>query len=80
MNSENSKTSGSYGLLVNLADKINLNRSDNMLLYQILVCTIRTYIKTHTKTINLKYKLHHEMKNLLYCILNQIFKIILNIS
>ena len=44
MNSENSKTSGSYGLLLNLADKINLNRSDNMLLYQILVCTIRENI------------------------------------
>ena len=28
MNSENSKTSDSYGLLLNLSDKINLKRND----------------------------------------------------
>ena len=40
MDSENSKTSDPHRLLVNLSDKINLKRSDNMLLYQILVFTI----------------------------------------
>ena len=36
-----------------------------MLLRKILVCTIHGKIyKSHTKTINLKYQLAHEMKNL----------------
>ena len=40
MNSENSKTSEPHGLLLNIADKINLEKSVmNMLLYQILECT-----------------------------------------
>ena len=38
MNSENSKTSEPYRLLLNLTNKINLKRSD-MFLYQILACT-----------------------------------------
>ena len=38
MNPNNSKTSEPPRLLLNLAHKINLKRSD-MLLYQILVCT-----------------------------------------
>ena len=32
MNSENSKTSQPYSLLLNLTDKINLKRSDSMLI------------------------------------------------
>ena len=40
MNSENSKTSDPHRLLINLTDKINLKRSENMLLYQTLVFTI----------------------------------------
>ena len=39
MNSENSKTSDSHRLLLNLSDKIDLMRS-YMLFYQILACTI----------------------------------------
>ena len=39
MNSKNSKTPDPHRLLLNLTDKINLKRSD-MLLYQILACTI----------------------------------------
>ena len=35
MNSKNSKTSESYGLLFNLSEKINLKKVINMLLYQI---------------------------------------------
>ena len=35
-------------------------------------------IKIHVRTINIKYQIQHEMKNLSY--LYQIFKIILNIS
>ena len=72
MNSENSKTFEPYRLLVDLADKINIKRSDK---YVAL---------SNTKTINLKYQLQHGMKNLIIlmdCILYQTFKIIiLNIS
>ena len=54
-----------------------------MLLYQILAYTIHEKIeKSHIRTINLKYQLQHEMKNLNYLmdhILYQIFKIILSI-
>ena len=38
MNFEKTETSEPHRSLLNLADKINLKRS-NMLLYQILVCT-----------------------------------------
>ena len=45
MNSENSKASGHYRLLLNLTDKIDIRRKDKyiyiyILLYQILVFTI----------------------------------------
>ena len=53
-----------------------------MFLYQILVCTTHVkYKESHAKAINVKYQLEHGMKNLIYLIhlLNQIFKIILNI-
>ena len=72
MNSENSKTFEPYRLLADLADKINIKRSDK---YVAL---------SNTKTINLKYQLQQGMKNLIIlmdCILYQTFKIIiLNIS
>ena len=41
INSENSKTSDHRRLLLNLSDKINLKRSDKVLLYQTLVFTIQ---------------------------------------
>ena len=44
MNSGNSKTSSSRRLLPKLFDKIDLKRSDNMLLYQILAFTIHVKI------------------------------------
>ena len=40
LNSKNSETSDRHRLLLNLSDKINLKRSINMLLYQILAFTI----------------------------------------
>ena len=40
MNSENSKTSDPHRPLLNLSNKINFKRSDNMLLYQTLAFTI----------------------------------------
>ena len=55
-----------------------------MLLYQILAFTIHEKIlKSHTKTINLKYLLRHGMKSLNYVIDNifyQIFETTLSIS
>ena len=54
-----------------------------MLLYQLLACTTHGKIqKSHKNTVNLKYQLRGEMKNLNYLmdrILNQTFKIILSI-
>ena len=84
MNSQNSKTSDLHRLLLNLSDKINLEKVINMLLYQILAFTVRGKIqKCHTKIINSKYQLLHGMKNLIYLmdhVLYQIFKIILTAS
>ena len=40
MNSKNSKTSDPQRLLLNLTDKIDLWRKDNLLLYQILAFAI----------------------------------------
>ena len=54
-----------------------------MLLYQVLAFNIHgKKLKSHIKIINLKYQLHHGMKNLNYQIdhiLYQIFKNILSI-
>ena len=41
MNSQNSKTSDLHRPLLNLSDKINLEKVINMLLYQILAFTVR---------------------------------------
>ena len=39
----------------------------NMLLYEILACTIHEKIlKSHTKVVNLKYQVKYDMKNLNY--------------
>ena len=84
INSENSKTSDSYRLLLSLSDKIDLERSDkydagsNLSIYY-----KQKNIKKSICTINLKYQLQHETKNLNYLtdqILYQIFQIILSIS
>ena len=55
MNSNNSKTSDLHRLLLELRDKINLKRSD-MLLYQILACTIHGKILTKSHKNN-KFKM-----------------------
>ena len=63
MSSKNSKTSDPRRLLLNLSDKINLKRSDEMLLYQTLAFTKHGKIlKSHTKIIKLKYQFQHGMK------------------
>ena len=83
MNSENSKTSDPYRLLLNLTDKIYLRRKDKYIALSNLSMyyTWKIY-KRRIKTINLRFQLQHGMKNLNYLmdyILYQIFKIILNI-
>ena len=84
LNSKNSKTSDSHRLLLNLAEKVNLKRSDkyvtlsNLSIYY----TWKNIKKNHIRTIHLKYQLQHGMKNLNYLrnhIIYQIFKIISNI-
>ena len=50
MNSGNSKTSDPHKLLLNLSDKVNLKRKDNIRLYQILASTMHgKKLKSHTK-------------------------------
>ena len=82
MNSENSKTSDPYRLLLILSDKIDLKRSTKYvaLSYLSIYYTSKN-IKKSYKTANLRYHLKHGMKNLHYLtdrILYQIFKIILH--
>ena len=83
MNSKNSKTSEPHRLLLNLADKTSLKRSDKYVaLSNLSMYYIWKNIKSHTKTINLKYQFEHGIKNLNYlidCILYLILKIISSI-
>ena len=84
MNSKNSKISHSHRLLLNLSDKIDLDKEMiNILFYQNLAFTIHGKIqKRYTKIINLKYQLQRRMRTLNYmtdCILYKIFKVILSI-
>ena len=67
VNSENSKTSDSNRLLLNLSDKMNLNISDKhvALSNRRMYYTWKIY-KSHTKTINLKYHRQQGMVNLNY--------------
>ena len=80
MNSKNIKISDPHRLSLDLSEKVNLKEEINMLFYQILVYTIHgKLLKSHTKTINIKYQLQRGMKKLNYLmdhILYQIFKII----
>ena len=83
MNSENSKTSDSHRILLNLSDKINLKRSDkyvalsNLSIYYTWKNIKKSYKKQQIENIssnvkNLNYLLEH--------IQHQIFKVILSIS
>ena len=84
MNSDNNKTSDPYRLLLNLADKINLKRSNKYVaLSSLNIYDTWKNIKSHTKIINLECQLQHGMKIWNYLIdhiLYQILKIILNTS
>ena len=86
MNSENSKTSEPHRPLLNLTYKIDLRRKDkhialsNLVRYLLYLEKYKRILKL--RTINLKFRLQHRMKNLNYLmdhILYQRFKIILNI-
>ena len=84
MYSQNSKTTDPHRLLLNLTDKINLKRSDKYIALSnpSIYYTWMDIKKSYKKNINLKYQLQNGMKNLSYLIyhlLYQIFKIILNI-
>ena len=78
MNSENSKTTDTCRLLLNLTDRIDLRRYDKY----VALSKLSTYY-TWKNIKNLKYQLQNGMKNLNYLVDHipyQIFKIILNIS
>ena len=69
MNSECSKTCDHHRLLLNLADEINLKRSDKYVaLSNRSIYYIWKNIKKSYKTNNLKYQLQHGMKSLNYLI------------
>ena len=84
MNSETSKTSKPYVLIMNLTDKIDLQKREK----SIALSSLSTYytwknMKNSYNKNNLKYQLQHGMINLNYQmdhILYKIFKIILSIS
>ena len=85
MNSKNHKKSDPHRLLLNVADKTNLKRSNRyvaLLNLSIYYIWKDITIISHISTTKLKYQLQHGTKNLNYLIdhiLYQIFKIILNI-
>ena len=61
----NSKNSDSHRLLRNLSEKINLKKSDKCVaLSNLSIYYTRKNIKSHTKTITVKYQLQHKMKNM----------------
>ena len=89
MNSQNRKTPDPHRLLFNHSDKINIERSDKLLLYQNWAFTIHQKIYKFKKiTINLennKFKIsaptwNEDLNYLMDHILYQKFKVILNIS
>ena len=84
MNSKKNKTSDLLTLLLNLSDKINLERSDKYVaLSNLNIYYTWKNIKKSYKNNKFKISVWHGMKNLNYLrdhILYQIFKIILNIS
>ena len=84
MNYKNRKISNPHRLLLNLTDQINLKgRYKYAALSNGSTYNIRKNIKSHKKTLNLKYESQRGTKKLNYAmryILYKTFKIILNIS
>ena len=86
MNSENSKTSNTHKVLLNLSDKINLKWSDKYVALSILsICF--TWKNTNTSFKNNKFKISASTWNDKFDIpdgsnslMYQIFKTVLNIS
>ena len=67
MNSKNSKTSDAHRLLLNLLDKIYLERNDKyVFLSKLRIYYTRKNNKSHTKIVNLRYQLRCGMKSLNY--------------
>ena len=90
MNFKTSKTSDPHRLFLNLTEKIDLKRKDKYLaLPNLSMYYTWKNIKSHIRTINLKYQLQYGKKNLNYLMnhmsdiqvrnLCQIFTIIFNI-
>ena len=82
MNYKNSKTTGPYRLLLNLADKMNIRRSGKYVALSNR-STYYTCNKTKKSYNNNRFKISALMKNLSYVtdhILYQTFKIISGIS
>ena len=84
INFKNSKSSNPHRLLLYLTDKVNSKRSNIFVaLSNLNIYYTWKNIKCYIRTMNLKYQLQREMKNLNYLmnhILYQIFRIILTLS
>ena len=84
INFKNSKSSNPHRLLLYLTDKVNSKRSNIFVaLSNLSIYYTWKNIKCYIRTMNLKYQLQREMKNLNYLmnhILYQIFRIILIIK
>ena len=64
MNSKNSKTSDLDTLILHPSDKVNLKRSDKYVaLLNLSIYYAWKNIKSHIKTMNLKYQLQRGMTN-----------------
>ena len=82
MNSENSETSDSHSLLLNMSDKWNVKRSHRYAWSSCSIYYTWEIVKVTQKRIDLKYQLQHAMTNLNY-LMNQVLyktlKIILSV-
>ena len=83
MNYRNSETSDPHRLLLNLSDKIDLQRSDKYItLSNPSIYYTKNIKKCHTTIINLKCQLRHGIKSMNYLmghIMYQIFEITFNV-
>ena len=71
MNSENSETSDSHSLLLNMSDKWNVKRSHKYAWSSCSIYYTWEIVKVIQKRIDLKYQLQHAMTNLNY-LMNQV--------
>ena len=82
MKLKTSETSNIHALILNLSDKINLEKSDKYIASSNLSIYYTWKKRRHMKKINLKLECQRGIINILNMdhILNQIFKVVLRVS